>query len=448
MDKLQFPADFLWGAATSAYQIEGSPLADGAASSNWHRFCRVPGAILTGDTGDIACDHYRRWADDVKLMKELGLKAYRFSIAWSRILPNGRGKRNEKGLDFYRSLVDALIANGIEPFVTLHHWDLPVALDDLGGWANRDAARWFADYAHLMFRALGDRVHYWATLNEPWVMVDAGYLHGVHPPGLQSLEKAPLAAHNLLLGHGQAVQAFRADGKGRIGLVVNLEPKYAASNAPEDLAAMARVHAYMNRQFLDPVFLGAYPAELAEIFGRDWPRFPDDELRLIREPIDFLGINYYTRSVVRTDPSSPPFFASPVPQPDAEHTELGWEVFPAGLKSCLLWVKRRYGDIPLYITENGAAFADPEPKNGHLDDPRRIDYFRTHLRAVYEALQQGANLKGYFAWSLLDNFEWTFGFSKRFGLVHVDYASQKRTPKASASFYRQVIASNGEVIWE
>lgn len=448
MDKLQFPADFIWGAATSAYQIEGSPLADGAGPSNWHRFCYVPGAILNGDTGDIACDHYRRWADDVRLMKELGLKAYRFSIAWSRILPNGRGKRNEKGLDFYRNLVDALIAYGIEPFVTLHHWDLPTALDDLGGWANRDAAHWFADYAHLIFRALEDRVHYWATLNEPWVIVDAGYLHGVHPPGLRSLEKAPLAAHNLLLGHARAVQAFRADGKGQIGLVVNLEPKYAASNDPEDLAAMARVHAYMNRQFLDPVFLGAYPDELAEIFGRDWPRFSDGDLKLIREPIDFLGINYYTRSVVRSDPTSPPFFASPVPQPNTEHTEIGWEVFPAGLKSCLLWVKRRYGDIPLYITENGAAFADPEPKNGHLDDPRRINYFRTHLRAAHEALQQGANLKGYFAWSLLDNFEWTCGFSKRFGLVHIDYTSQKRTPKASASFYRQVIESNGGVIWE
>jgi beta-glucosidase len=446
-DKLQFPADFIWGAATSAYQIEGSPLADGAGPSNWHRFCRVAGAVLNGDTGDVACDHYRRWADDVKLMRELGLKAYRFSIAWSRVLPSGRGRPNENGLDFYRHLTDALVANGIEPFVTLHHWDLPIALDDLGGWANRDAAHWFADYAHLMFRTLEDRVRYWTTLNEPWVIVDAGYMHGVHPPGLRSLEKAPVAAHNLLRGHGLAVQAFRADGTGRIGLVVNLEPKYAASNHPEDAAAMARAHAYMNRQFLDPVFLGAYPDELAEIFGRDWPRFSEDDLKLIQEPIDFLGINYYTRSVVRNDPTSLPLCASPVAQSDAEHTEMNWEVFPAGLKSCLLWVKRRYGDIPLYITENGAAFADPEPKEGRLEDPRRVDYFRTHLRAAHEALQQGVNLKGYFAWSLLDNFEWSCGFAKRFGLVHVDYATQKRTPKDSASFYRQVIESNGEVIW-
>lgn len=448
MDNLQFPADFIWGAATSAYQIEGSPLADGAGPSNWHRFCCVPGAILNGDTGDLACDHYRRWADDVKLMKELGLKAYRFSIAWSRVLPNGRGKPNEKGLDFYRNLADALIANGIEPFVTLHHWDLPTALDDLGGWANRDAAHWFADYAHLMFQALEDRVRHWTTLNEPWVIVDAGYMHGVHPPGLKSLEKTPLAAHNLLRGHAQAVQAFRADGKGQIGLVVNLEPKYAASNDPEDAAAMARTHAYMNWQFLDPVFLGAYPDELSDIFGRDWPRFPESDLKLIREPIDFLGINYYTRSVVRSDPSSPPFYAAPVPQTNAEHTEMNWEVFPAGLKSCLLWVTRRYGDIPLYITENGAAFADPAPAKGYLEDLRRIDYFRTHLRAAHEAIREGANLKGYFAWSLLDNFEWACGFSKRFGLVHVDYRTQKRTPKASASFFRQVIESNGAAIWD
>lgn len=448
MDNLQFPADFIWGAATSAYQIEGSPLADGAGPSNWHRFCRVPGAILNGDTGDLACDHYRRWADDVKLIKELGFKAYRFSIAWSRVLPNGRGKPNEKGLDFYRNLAEALIANGIEPFVTLHHWDLPAALDDLGGWANRDAAHWFADYAHLMFQALEDRVRHWTTLNEPWVIVDAGYMHGVHPPGLKSLEKTPLAAHNLLRGHAQAVQAFRADGKGQIGLVVNLEPKYAASNDPEDAAAMARTHAYMNRQFLDPVFLGAYPDELSDIFGRDWPRFPESDLKLIREPIDFLGINYYTRSVVRSAPSSPPFYAAPVPQTNAEHTEMNWEVFPAGLKSCLLWVKRRYGDIPLYITENGAAFADPAPVKGYLEDPRRIDYFRTHLRAAHEAIREGANLKGYFAWSLFDNFEWASGFSKRFGLVHVDYRTQKRTPKASASFFRQVIESNGAAIWD
>jgi beta-glucosidase len=443
-----FPEDFLWGAATSAYQIEGSPLADGAGVSNWHRFSHTPGAVTNGDTGDRACDHYRRFEDDVGMMKEMRLKAYRFSIAWSRIFPDGRGKPNSKGLDFYLRLADALNGAGIEPFATLHHWDWPAVLDDLGGWANRDAAGWFADYAHFIFRAMAGRVRHWATLNEPWVIVDAGFLHGVHPPALRSLEKAPLAAHNLLRGHALAVQAFRADGQGQIGLVVNLEPKYAASGKPGDEAAMARTHAYMNRQFLDPVFLGAYPDELAEIYGPARLRFPEEDFRLIREPIDFLGVNYYSRSVVRADPAAPPFHAARVRQNGSEHTEMDWEVFPQGLKTCLLWVKRRYGDLPLYVTENGAAFADPPPAAGRVADPRRVEYLRNHLRAAHEAIREGVNLRGYFAWSLLDNFEWACGYSKRFGLFHVDYATQARTPKDSARFYRRVIGSNGAAIWE
>jgi beta-glucosidase len=443
-----FPADFLWGAATSAYQIEGSPLADGAGVPNWHRFSRTPGAVHNGDTGDLACDHYRRWEDDVKLMQALGLNAYRFSIAWHRVFPEGRGKLNPKGLDFYLRLADALNAAGLEPCATLHHWDLPVALDDQGGWANRDSARWFADYAHVLFQAMGGRVRHWATLNEPWVIVHEGYVLGTHAPGLRSLEQAPLAAHNLLRGHALAVQAFRADGQGQIGLVVNLEPKYTATDSPEDRAAMARAHAYMNRRFLDPVFLGAYPEELADIFGRHWPRFPEEDLRLIQEPIDFLGINYYSRSVVRHDPGEALMQAARVRQDAEEHTEMDWEVFPEGLKSCLLWVQRRYGEIPLYVTENGAAFADPLPANGRVADPRRVDYLRRHLLAAQAALAEGAKLKGYFAWSLLDNFEWAFGYSKRFGLVHVDFATGARTPKDSALFYRRVIESRGAALVE
>ena len=441
-----FPEDFLWGAATSAYQIEGSPLADGAGVSNWHRFSHIPGKIANGDTGDIACDHYRRYEDDVKLMRELGLKAYRFSIAWHRVFPEGRGRLNSKGLDFYLKLADALNAAGIEPCATLHLWDWPAALDDSGGWANRDSARWFADYAHAVFRAMDGRVRHWATLNEPWVIVHAGYFEGAHPPGLRSLEKYPLAAHNLLRGHALAVQAFRADGRGRIGLVANLEPKYAASGRTEDQAAMARAHAYMNRQFLDPVFLGAYPEELGEIFGRHWPGFPEEDLRLIQEPIDFLGINYYSRSVVRDDPANPPVRDARVRQ-RSEHTDMDWEVFPEGLKACLLWVKRRYGEIPLYVTENGAAFADPRPVEGRVADPRRVEYLRNHLLAAHEAMAEGANLKGYFAWSLLDNFEWAHGYAKRFGLVQVDYATGARTPKDSALFYRRVIESRGAALW-
>lgn len=443
-----FPPGFLWGAATSAYQIEGSPLADGAGVSNWHRFSHTPGAIAGGDTGDRACGHYLHYGNDVRLMRDLGLKAYRFSLAWSRIFPEGRGKPNPKGLDFYSRLLDALQAAGIEPYATLHHWDLPAALDDRGGWANRDSAGWFADYAHAAIRALGGRIKHWATLNEPWVMVHEGYVNGGHPPALRDLAKARLAAHNLLRGHGLAVRAFRADGEGHIGLVVNLEPKYAATDSPEDRAATARMHAWMNRQFLDPVFLGSYPEELAELHGPKPPPFPEEDFRVIREPIDFLGINYYSRSVVRADPKAPPFFAGRVRQAGAEHTAMDWEVFPEGLKACLLWVKRRYGEIPLYITENGAAFADPLPLGGRVADSRRVAYLRAHLRAAHEAIAEGANLRGYFAWSLLDNFEWAFGYEKRFGLVRVDFDTQARMLKDSARFYRRVIESHGAAIWE
>jgi beta-glucosidase len=442
--KPEFPPDFLWGAATSAYQVEGSPLADGAGPSIWQRFSRLPGKVQNGDSGDIACDHYRRFRDDVRLMKELGLQAYRFSIAWGRVFPQGRGRRNERGLDFYRQLVECLREHGIEPFVTLYHWDLPQALDDLGGWANRDSAEWFADYAHAMFRALDGDVKLWTTLNEPWVVAHEGYLRGTHAPGHASLTETPRVSHNLLRAHALAARAFRADGQGQIGLVVNLEPKHAASESATDRMAVAHAHAYMNRQYLDPLFLGAYPEEMAGIFGDAWPSFPDEEMKLLREPFDFLGVNYYTRSVNRHDPAAPPLHASPVWQAGAEYTQMEWEEFPAGLTEALLWVKRRYGDIPLYVTENGAAFDDPPPHDGRLEDPRRVAYLRSHLGAVRAALEQGVDVRGYFAWSLFDNFEWSHGYSKTFGLVHVNPATQQRTPKDSALFYRDVIASGGE----
>ncbi|MGH7446427.1 MAG: GH1 family beta-glucosidase [Longimicrobiales bacterium] len=442
-----FPAGFLWGAATSAYQIEGSPLADGAGPSNWHRFSHTPGRTRDGDTGDIACDHYRRWRDDVRLMRELGLNAYRFSISWSRILPEGTGRVNSRGLAFYDRLVDELLGNGISPMVTLFHWDLPAALEDRGGWLVRDIAEWFADYARVVFAALGDRVPLWATLNEPWVVMDAGYAHDVHPPGERNWEGVPVVSHNLLRAHALAVRAHRAEGGGDIGLVVNLEPKYAASERPEDIAATERADAYMNRHYLDPLFLGEYPAELRELFGADWPEFPDEDFQLIREPIDFLGINYYTRSVTRAEPSSTPLRAGRVPQERARHTELDWEVYPDGLSDVLEWVRSRYGDRPLYVTENGAAFADPPVADGPVvRDPLRVDYLMEHLRAVARARESGVDVRGYFAWSLLDNFEWAEGYSKRFGLYHVNFATQQRTPKTSARFYADVIRSNGAAL--
>jgi beta-glucosidase len=442
-----FPDGFVWGAATSAYQIEGSPLADGAGPSNWHRFSHTPGRTRNGDTGDVACDHYRRWREDVALLRELGVNAYRFSIAWSRILPQGTGDVNARGVAFYDRLVDALLEANVQPLVTLFHWDLPAALEDRGGWLERDSAAWFADYARVIFAALGDRVRMWATLNEPWVVMDAGYAHGVHAPGHRSWDEVPHVTHNLLRAHALAVRAYRADrGSGGIGIVVNLEPKYAHSEQPEDVAATARADAYMNRHYLDPLFTGRYPDELRAMFGERWPAFPDDDFRLLAEPIDFLGINYYKRAVTRFDPTARPTGARDVPQ-QRLHTELGWEVYPDGLTDILTWVHTRYPRLPLYITENGAAFADPPIAAGPLvEDPQRIAYLRDHLHAVARARAVGADVRGYFVWSLLDNFEWSEGYSKRFGLYHVNYETQQRTPKASARFYADVIRSSGSML--
>ena len=449
-ESYRFPDDFLWGAATSAYQIEGSPTADGAGNSIWHRFSHSPGLTLYGQTGDVACDHYRRYESDVELMAELGLNAYRFSIAWGRIYPEGTGAINRKGLDFYSRLVDALLEKGIRPNATLYHWDLPESLDNRGGWLNRDVANWFADYAGTMFDALGDRVAMWATLNEPWVVTDGGYLYGALAPGHANLFETAIAAHNLMRSHGMAVQRFRASPAartGKIGIAVNLEPKYPASDSAEDVEATRRADAYMNRQYLDAVFLGRYPAEMREIFGEAWPEWPDEEMRLIKQPMDFLGVNYYTRNVSRYDAERLPLQARGVPQLQHAHTQTDWEVFPPALTRILLWVKERYGDIPVYITENGAAFYDPpKPIDGRVEDPLRVEYFRQHLRAAHEAMAKGVNLRGYFAWSLFDNYEWALGYTKRFGIVHIDYETQARTVKSSGRYYSEIIRSKGAIL--
>ena len=443
-----FPRDFVWGAATSAYQIEGSPLADGAGPSIWHHFSHTPGRITDGDTGDVACDHYRLAADDVRLMRELGLRAYRFSLAWGRLFPEGRGAFNPRGLAFYDRLVDRLLEHGIRPMATLYHWDLPAALDERGGWLNRDIAGWFADYAAAAVGGLGDRVEWWVTLNEPWVVADAGYLHGVHAPGRKSPFDAALAARNLLLAHGAGMQAIRSAGGRQAGLVVNLEPKDPASDRAEDLAATRRADEYMNRQYLDPVLLGRSPEQLPALFGDAWPEWQAQDFELIRQPLDFLGVNYYTRAVTRHDDTVELIRAAKVHQPQHTYTTTGWEVRAESLTDVLCWVSQEYGALPLYITENGAAFYDPPvARDGRVDDPLRVSYLADHLRAAEEAISRGVNLRGYFAWSLLDNFEWAEGFRQRFGLVHVDFASQRRTPKASARFYSEVVQSNGAILW-
>jgi beta-glucosidase len=451
-DKYRFPDDFLWGAATSAYQIEGSPTADGAGRSIWHRFSHTPDNTWLDQTGDVACDHYRRYKDDVAIMAELGLNSYRFSIAWGRILPDGTGKVNKKGIDFYSRLVDELLRKGIKPNATLYHWDLPEALDDKGGWLNRDIADWFCEYAVAMFDALGDRVEMWSTLNEPWVVSDGGYMHGVLAPGHANPFEAAVVAHNLLRAHGMAVERFRsttAAKKGKVGIVVNLEPKYPASDSQEDLDATRHADAYMNRQYLDPVFLGHYPEEMKEIFGEAWPPtdWSAEDMRLIKQPIDFLGVNFYTRKIERYDRERLPLRTRPVPQTNVLTTQTDWEVFPPALTKVLLWVKERYGNPPTYITENGAAFYDPpQPIDGKVEDPMRVEYYRQHLRAAHDAMKKGVDLRGYYAWSLLDNYEWSGGYSKRFGLVHVDYETQQRTIKSSGRYYASVIASDGAIL--
>lgn len=441
---VSFPDEFLWGCSTAAYQIEGSPLADGAGASIWQRFSRIPGKVLNSDTGDIACDHYRRYRQDIDLMRQLGMQAYRFSIAWGRILPDGCGSVNKKGLDFYDRLVDALLSANISPMSTLYHWDLPQALDDRGGWLNPDIAKWFGDYAEVVFARLDDRVERWITVNEPWVISDQGYLRGVHAPGHSSHYDAAISSHNLMSASAEAVRRYRSVGKHQIGLAVNLEPKHPASQKPEDIAATRRADAYMNRQYLDVALLGKYPAEMEEIFGDAWTARLTDEAHRLNEPLDFVGINYYTRAVTRHAPDAWPLQAATVWQPQSTYTETGWEVYPQAFTEVLTWVKERYDNPPVYITENGSAFCDPPVAEGdRIDDALRQDYLRSHVRAVHSALADGCDIRGYFAWSLMDNFEWSYGYSKRFGLVHIDFETLERTPKESANLYKSIIESRG-----
>lgn len=446
-DRPVFPDNFLWGCSTAAFQIEGSPLADGAGPSIWQQFCHTPGKILNGDTGDIACDHYHRYGDDIALMRQLGMQAYRFSIAWGRVLPDGLGPVNKCGLDFYDRLVDTLLAAGIRPMATLYHWDLPQALDDRGGWLNPEIAKWFGDYAELVFKRLDDRVQYWITINEPWVVADHGYLHGTHAPGHNSLHEAGIVGHNLMRASAEAVRRYRSVGQHQIGLAINLEPKYPASRKPEDLAATQRADAYMNRQYLDAAFFGRFPLEMTDIFDDAWPDTLADTAGKLNEPLDFVGINYYTRAVTRNAPEAWPWQTETVRQTQSNYTEMGWEVYPQAFTDVLNWVRERYKNPPVYITENGSAFFDtPVAINDRIDDPLRQDYLRSHIDAVRSAISDGCDVRGYFAWSFIDNLEWAQGFSKRFGLVHVDFETLVRTPKESAKLYKSIIESNGSCL--
>ncbi|WP_370948422.1 GH1 family beta-glucosidase [Amycolatopsis sp. cg5] len=437
------PSDFLWGAATAAYQVEGAVDADGRGRSIWDDFCLVPGAIDNGDNGDVVCDHYRRWPEDLAIMKQLGLDAYRFSIAWPRVIPGGRGEVNALGLDHYDRFTDALLEAGIRPFVTLFHWDLPSELQALGGWPARDTAYAYAEYAAVVAARLGDRVRDWNTVNEPLCSAWIGYLEGRFAPGVQDLRQAVDASHHLLLAHGLGVEAIRANASqpANVGLVVNLSGIEPASSRDEDVAAAVRMDGHVNRWWLDPSNGRGYPADMVEVYGIEPPVVGND-LEIIAAPTDFHGLNYYFRQIVEDDPTGPAPYARQVPVEGATTTAMGWEIYGQGLADLIHRLRDDYGSQAIYITESGAAFDDKVAEDGAVIDTDRIAYLEEHLTAVAGAVSSGAPVKGYFAWSLLDNFEWANGLDKRFGLVRVDFDTQVRTVKASGQFYADLIAEH------
>jgi beta-glucosidase len=454
-----FPSGFRWGVATAAYQIEGAATEDGRGPSIWDTFTAIPGTIADGSDGLVACDHYHRWGEDLDLLDWLGVDAYRFSLSWPRILPGGGARIESRGLDFYDKLVDGLLTRGIDPVVTLYHWDLPQPLEDAGGWAERDTASRFADLALAAHGRLGDRVNSWITLNEPWCSAFLGYASGLHAPGRREPAAALRAAHHLLLGHGLAAAALRAAGtSAEVGITLNLYPVHPATAADVDVDAARRLDGMQNRIFLDPVLRGSYPADVVEDLmarGHSFDFVAPGDLEIIGAPIDVLGVNYYSSfSVQSSNGQDPPHQSRPgipwVGCDDVEFvsqrlplTHMDWEVDPDGLRQVLVRLHNEYDCPPLVITENGAAYRDLPAATGEVDDPERITFVESHLRAALAAIGEGAPLRGYFLWSLLDNLEWAWGYSRRFGLVHVDFATQARTPKSSAYRYREIVAANG-----
>jgi beta-glucosidase len=443
-----FPGDFMWGVATASYQNEGATSEDGRGPSIWDAFARVPGAIADGKTGDIADDHYHRYREDVDLMASLGVNAYRFSIAWPRIQADGSGPANAAGLDFYRRLTETLLERGITPFATLYHWDLPLALEDKGGWLNRDTAELFGEYAALVAAKLGDLITHWITLNEPWCSSFLGYAAGIHAPGQQLGTQAARAAHHLLVGHGQAVAAIRAERpQSAVGVTLNLSSVRSASNSDADQDAARRVDGLQNRFFLEPILAGRYPADILDDLGQqDWfAAQPPGDMTSIAAPLDFLGINYYYRQVLASGPGREQHKEFPgseyvqVVDTGTERTQIGWTIAPDGLIDVLEAAHRYQPQLPLYITENGAAYPDVLADGAVADEPRRR-YLEQHIAACADAIGKGLQLKGYFAWTLTDNFEWAFGYSRRFGLIYVDYPTQQRTVKDSGRWLTRFLS--------
>ncbi len=439
----RFPAQFLWGAATASYQIEGAIREDGRGPSIWDDFAATPGKVFQGHTGTVAADHYHRLEEDVALMRQLGLGAYRFSVAWPRILPEGRGAVNQAGLDFYDRLVDTLLATNIQPFATLYHWDLPSPLQQTGGWVNRATAYAFAEYAEVVTRRLGDRVTNWITLNEPWCSAYLGYGVGVHAPGLRNRQAAIDAAHHLLLAHGLAVPRMRArlPSNAQVGITLLLNQIEGADERAETLRDIGLAYEFSNGWFLDPIYRAHYPEQFFEHMGLTPPPIRAGDLELIAAPLDFLGVNNYSRILVRGAQSQPlaDRCESVSPIPNACYTDMGWEICPHGLRDLLVSVARDYPVGKLYVTENGAAFPDAWDGGETVSDPRRVCYLHDYITACAEAIEQGAPLRGYFVWSLLDNFEWGEGYSKRFGIVYVDYPTQRRIIKQSGHWYATLL---------
>ena len=434
---MNFATDFLWGAATAAHQIEGAWQADGKGESIWDRFNHTPGKIFNGETGDVACDHYHRYREDVALMQRLGLRAYRFSTAWSRVLPTGRGAPNQAGLDFYDRLVDALLAANIQPFLTLYHWDLPVALFELGGWSNRDVGHYFADYAALMVKRLGDRVRYWTTLNEPYVIAFLGHHLGVHAPGLRDELLAFQVTHHLLVAHGLATQAIRALlPSAQVGIVLDFTPVEPLHDSETNRLVAETIWQKNGALFPDPLFRAHYPLAVEPMLAQLGTTLQPGDLALIAQKLDYVGVNFYRRHVVDEQGRA-------LAVPGSEYTEMGWEVHAPAFTQLLVQLARDYRLPPIYITENGAAFPDVVDADGRVRDPRRVNYLREHIAAVGDAIARGVDVRGYFVWSLLDNFEWAFGCSKRFGIVYTDYATQRRIVKDSGEWYARWIAQVG-----
>lgn len=446
MTKRQFPQDFIWGSATAAYQVEGAAFEDGRGESIWDRYCTVPGNVINNDTGTVACDHYHRYREDVALMKEVGLAAYRFSISWSRVLPQGRGEVNEKGLAFYSSLVDELLAVGIEPYVTLYHWDLPQALQDIGGWANPEMPQYFLEYSKIVLDRLGDRVRHWTTLNEPYCAAFLGYSEGRQAPGIRDFSTAVRAAYHLYVAHGLVVRHFRESGRaGEIGIVLNLMSRHPYADSEADRAAAYRADGYLNRWFLDPLIRGSYPRDMVEMYrqkGIVLPEFDPEHLTLMNQKLDFIGLNYYNDFYVKADERVWPLGFRIENPPGIPVTDRNWPITEDGFTAMLLRLKNEYGIEKIIVTENGASYNDVVSLDGTVDDGPRRDYLRRHITAMHEAMEAGAPVRGYFLWSLYDNFEWSFGYGSRFGIVYVDFATQKRIIKESGRWYAGVIARN------